>query len=147
MKSIIIFLISGFFIFQNQLISPVSAQEREQGRAGIAITDIKSNDVIEGKVSGLNPSQYEMLKVLVYVRTDKWYIHPYQAGGEGKSYAKINQDGTWKIKTVKREFPANKVAALVVDKEYRSPAEAIDIEVVFKKAIAKTIQDETEERL
>ena len=147
MKSIIIFLISGFFIFQIQLISPISAQEREQETAGIAIIDIKPDDVIEGKVSGLNPGQYERLKVLVYVNTDKWYIHPYQAGGEGKSYAKINQDGTWKIKTVKREFPADKVAVLVVDKDYRPPAEVIDVELVLKKAIAKKIYAEREERL
>lgn len=149
MKSLIIFFVSFFLLFQNPILSSVSAQEREQGTATITIIDIKSDDVIEGKVSGLNPSQYERLKVLVYVHTDKWYIHPYKAGGEGKSYAKINQDGTWKIKTVRREFPADNVAVFVVDKDYKPPAEVVieNIEVVFKEAKAKLIQAEEKERL
>lgn len=145
MKSLIIFFVSFFLLFQNPLLSLVSAQET----ATITIMDIKPDDVIEGKVSGLNSSQYEKLKVLVYVHTDKWYIHPYMAGGEGKSYAKINQDGTWKIKTVRREFPADNVAVFVVDKDYRPPAEVVieNIEVVFKEAKAKLIQAEEKERL
>ena len=68
---------------------------------------------IEGKVSNLdNPQEY---KVLIYVLTDQWYIHPYEGQREGGSWAAIDTTGSWSIRTVKRENIANGIAALVVD--------------------------------
>lgn len=85
-----------------------------QEAASIGIDKIERNNRIWGHVEGINRDEYDNYKVLVYVHTDKWYIHPYQGQGEDLSWAKIKDDGTWSIETVKRKFTANAVAALVV---------------------------------
>ena len=141
MKYLIYFL-TAFFILQNSILLTASAQETEPA---ITIINIVSNKVITGKVSGLKPGQHEDLKVIVYVHTDKWYIHPYVGGGPGKSYAKIEKNGSWQIKTEKREFPADQVAALVVDMDYKPASPVSDIWGI--PVIARIIQDEDQERL
>ncbi|MBI4690820.1 MAG: hypothetical protein HY754_11250 [Nitrospirae bacterium] len=93
-----------------------------QTEPSITILKIESDNFIKGKVEGLRPEEYANYKVIVYVKTDKWYIHPYERGGAGRSYANINQDGTWTIGTVKREFPADYVAALLVRSDYTPPS-------------------------
>lgn len=108
-------------------------------RAGISIDEIVSQQYISGRVFGINPSEYGCYKIVVYVHTDKWYIHPYATGGEGRSYTTIRRDGSWRIGTVKREFPANQVAALILKRNYRPPATAENIwEINF---VAITIRD------
>lgn len=109
----------------------VNAQESTQEvKPGITIDKdgIVKNRFIKGRVSGIDASHYDQYKIVVYVLTDKWYIHPYATGGEGKSFAKIAQDGTWKILTVRREFGAYEVAALIVKKDYKPPVTVENIE-------------------
>lgn len=83
--------------------------------AGVTITieSITQNQEIRGKVTGLG-NRYGDYLVVVYIHTDVWYVHPFAAPGEGSSWASIKPDGSWSIPTVKRRFPANSVAALVV---------------------------------
>lgn len=80
----------------------------------ITIDQIVRNEQIAGSVTGLTDVGRRNHRVVVYVKTDQWYIHPYAQGGDGKSWASIAGDGSWKIATVKREFPASEVAALLV---------------------------------
>ncbi len=87
------------FIF----IASVSPQEKPS----ITILEIEPDEYIKGRVAGIDPKEYTNHKVIVYVRTDKWYIYPYERGGPGLSYAKIKQDGTWIIATANLEFPAD----------------------------------------
>lgn len=91
----------------------------------ISIDGIASNVDIKGKVTGLTADTVKNHKVVVYVKTDKWYIHPYAAQGEGASWASIAPDGSWVIGTVLRQFPASHVAALLVKKDYSPPATAL----------------------
>jgi len=107
-------ILSGFLLC-------VSIGIAQMTRPGISIDEIVSQEYISGRVFGINPSEYERYKVVVYVHTDKWYIHPYATGGEGKSYARIRNNSSWRIMTVRREFPADQVAALIVEKSYKSP--------------------------
>jgi len=100
-------------IFTNSVFS--------QTNPSIKILEIESDEFIKGKIEGVKPEDYSKYKVVVYVKTDKWYIHPYERGGPGKSYANIKEDGTWTIGTIKREFPANHVAALLVRSDYNPP--------------------------
>ncbi|MCP4975935.1 MAG: hypothetical protein GY931_07205 [Maribacter sp.] len=93
-----------------------------QTAPSIRILEIEQDWQIIGSIAELESSEYEQYKVLVYVKTDRWYIHPYQRGGPGKSYASINNDGTWSIRTVKRTFSAEIVAALLVTQDYDPPA-------------------------
>lgn len=90
------------------IVHPVTAQS-----PAININEIEEGRHIKGRVSGLtNPQNY---KVIVYVRTNIWYIHPFEGPGEGLSWAAIDKDGNWSIKTEKRSNIANSIAALVVD--------------------------------
>lgn len=98
-----------------------------QVQPSIKIIEIVANSHIIGRVHGLGPAQYDQYKVVVYVKTDKWYIHPYERGGEGLSYAKISSDGSWEIDTVKRRFSADLVAVLIVRKNYSPPSIVHDL--------------------
>jgi hypothetical protein len=92
----------------------------------VSIDQIREADVITGRVKGLDPAEFQNYRVLVYVHTDQWYIHPYAGQGRGMSWAGLANDGTWRIRTVKREFKADKVAVLVVRKPYASEPSKID---------------------
>lgn len=51
----------------------------------------------------------------MYVHNDMWYIHPYAGQQEGKSFASVTAKGKWRIKTVKREYSVDEVAAVALD--------------------------------
>ena len=112
------------------IVHPITAQ----GPA-IIINEIETNKHIKGRVSGLtNPQNY---KVIVYVHTDKWYIHPFAGSDEGSSWAAIDKNGNWSIPTKKREHNANSIAALVVDLDVakKAPDKLDNIERITKHAI------------
>lgn len=95
-------------IIMEAFISPVASQEPMQGK--VTINDIVSDDHIEGNFAGIpTPQDY---CIVVYVHTDIWYIHPYAGQGVGKSFATVDQNGNWRISTVKREFRADQIAAV-----------------------------------
>jgi hypothetical protein len=83
-------------------------------RVDVTIDNIISGSQIEGTVSNLAAAKLATSCIVVYVHTDMWYIHPYANGGAGSSFAWIAQNGKWSIPTVKRQFPADMIAALVV---------------------------------
>ncbi len=93
----------------------------------VQIKEIVPNSRIVGRVTGLPPARAGDYKVLVYVKTDKWYIHPYERGGKGRSFATLNPDGSWQIETVKRAFLADFVAVLVVESTFAPPATVEDL--------------------
>lgn len=85
-------------------------------RLSIARTGFQKGVFIKGKVTGLRPGEHKKLKVVVYVYTDKWYIHPYKSNDPGKGYAQIEADGSWRISTKSWGHQAFMAAYLVVDK-------------------------------
>lgn len=91
------------------------------GAAELSIDRIEENNEIVGYVTDARDLALGELKVIVYVKTDRWYIHPYAGQGEGLSWASISSSGEWRIETVKRKFVASEVAALLVDKAYTEP--------------------------
>lgn len=93
----------------------------------VSIDSISRDYKIEGRVIGLTEEARKGHKVVVFVRTDKWYIHPFAQGGDGKSWASIAPGGVWKISTVKREYPASSVAVLVVKSGDNVPSSISDI--------------------
>lgn len=88
------------------------------GDLSITKTGFQRGVFIKGKVSGLQPGQHEDLKVVVYVYTDKWYIHPYKSNDPGRGYAEIRDDGSWRISTKFWGHQAFMAAYLVVDKSW-----------------------------
>ena len=95
---------------------------RSVAEDGVAITidRIIENNAVFGTVVGLTKQGNEEHKVLVYVKTNQWYIHPFAHGGEGKSWASISSDGVWQIETVRRDIASSSVAALVVKKDAKA---------------------------
>lgn len=76
---------------------------------------------IRGTVSGLAPGEQGELKVLVYVLTNKWYIHPEAVATPGLGFAGIDPSGRWEIGSVWRGHQATKLAILVVPKDVWAP--------------------------
>lgn len=101
----------------------------------INIENIIANDQITGQIVGLTQSGKESNKVLVYVKTGMWHIHPYEHGGEGRSWATINDDGSWNIDTIYRPYGTSSVAALVVSQDSTTPARTQDVTNIPNLAI------------
>lgn len=93
----------------------------EAVRISIEIAKFRSGSYIEGKVNGLGTNDFKKYKVLVYVLTDKWYIHPYAENRAGRGFANIDNQGKWRIETVWRGYQAYKVTFLLVSKEFYPP--------------------------
>jgi len=96
---------------------------------GVTIETVEENVRIAGLVSGLSSDEYRTFKVIVYVRTDRWRIHPFERGGAGYSFAQIDRDGRWRLGTVGRVDRSNLVA-LLVDATCNPPTEVDDITTI-----------------
>jgi hypothetical protein len=88
----------------------------------MAIDEIVENDHIAGHVVGLSSAVVDEYKVVVYVHTNQWYIHPYAGQSEGSSWASISSTLKWNLGSVRREAPADQVAALLVKANVNPPA-------------------------
>ena len=89
--------------------------------AELKIEEIVSDSHISGTIKGLPQDSLDDFKVLFYVKTNRWYTHPYfqpENPQEGLAYAKIETDGTFRIKTIKRAVTASRLAVTVVPKPY-----------------------------
>jgi hypothetical protein len=83
----------------------------------VRVENIVMNDHISGAVVGLPTEALDKFKVVFYVKTNRWYVHPfqhYQGQQEGYSYARLNSKGQFKIKTVRRQVPAKQLAAVLL---------------------------------
>jgi len=136
------FCVSVFFllVFRATCLPPIAAAAEDK-TIGVVISEIVPDDHISGWVVNMAAEQTSKYKVLVYVKTDKWYIHPYASGGEGLSFAKVEDDGHFRIKTVKREFSADTVSAFVVPVDFAAPAQAMDLGSVKSASVASVSQD------
>jgi hypothetical protein len=94
----------------------------EEGKTKVIMEGFKSGASISGRVIGIKPEEVQKYKVLVYVLTDKWYIHPYAENTEGRGYARVKTDGTWGLLTVNRGHHPTKLAMLVAPKDFDPPA-------------------------
>ncbi len=137
-----VLLVTIGLILINIIPFSIYAQNVTEQKACIKIEEIVQDEYIKGKVTNLkDPQRY---KVLIYVHTDKWYIHPYAGQDEGMSWAAIRKDGSWSIPTVKRQFKANKIAALIVDPSVAedAPSPLDNIETINYHAIIVYTKEE-----
>ncbi len=111
-----------------------AAQLLPAGEPAITIDRISPDDVIQGRVSGLEGS-LRAYKIVVYVHTDRWYIHPYAGQGEGDSWAAVKKGGTWEITTVKRRFSADKIAVLVVNAGAKVPSTTSNVRSIPHRSL------------
>jgi hypothetical protein len=87
----------------------------------VVVDEIIKNDVIRGHIQGMSPASYNKFKVVFYVKTDKWYVHPFTftpRQEEGYSYSNLDANGNFKIRTVLREVASQKMAVVLVPKSY-----------------------------
>lgn len=91
----------------------------------IIFDKFKKGSFLSGRVEGLAASDLSEYKIIVYVLTDKWYIHPFAENKAGRGYALLGKDGEWSIPSVWRGYQAYKVAFLLVPKGKYTPATVI----------------------
>jgi hypothetical protein len=94
---------------------------KTRGGLGLEMTGFERGRRIQGTVFGLAPGRHQDFKVLVYVLTDKWYIHPEAVATAGLGFAAIDPDGRWEIGSVWRGYQATQLALLVVSKDTWTP--------------------------
>ncbi len=83
---------------------------------------------MQGEIEGIPSSLCNRYKVVVYVRTDKWYIYPYAEGGNGFSFSVVDSSCSWRIITVERYPVPKEVAVLLVDKNQNQPGQVFSLE-------------------
>jgi hypothetical protein len=88
----------------------------------VKVDSIVANEHIKGHVVGLPAEALDKFKVVFYVKTNRWYVHPYtyySGQEEGYSFSNLNANGEFKVKSVKRAVPAKELAAVLVPKAYK----------------------------
>lgn len=94
---------------------------RSEGEPQISIDQITENGPIRGHVTGLVAGSAEDFNVVIYVHTDQWYVHPFAGQGRGRSWTVLQRDLSWAIRSVKRAYVADEVAALLVTEGLNPP--------------------------
>jgi LmbE family N-acetylglucosaminyl deacetylase len=82
-------------------------------RGAIVFEEFDSGSHLSGRVDGFEAEEFADLKVVLYVLTNAWYIHPWDSAEEGKGYAAVAEDGSWRIPTVWRRHQARRLALLL----------------------------------
>ncbi len=100
------------------------------------VEEFYPGEQIRGEIAGIHTSLCNRYSVVVYVRTDKWYIHPFAAGGDGRSYGAVDPLCRWSIATVSRYPLPRELAVLLVDKGFDSPSTVFSLEQIPYHAIA-----------
>lgn len=88
----------------------------------VTIDSIVANEHIKGHITGLPTEALEKFKVVFYVKTNRWYIHPYayyEGQEEGYSYSNLGANGEFSVKTIKRAVPSKELAAVLVPKQFK----------------------------
>jgi hypothetical protein len=124
MKRILILalVITTFSAFANETKSILTEYENECRTTEVVVDEIMRDSHIKGHVTGLPQEAYEKFKVVFYVKTNRWYVHPYtfyEGQEEGYSYSNIRADGSFWVRSVRRQVPSKQLAVVVVPKSYR----------------------------
>jgi hypothetical protein len=123
MKKIVLILALMSAYVANAATSPIMKKYGYACKSvEVVIDSIVRNDSISGHVVGLPTDAYDQFEMIFYVKTNRWYIHPYEYSsnqGEGYSFTYLNPDGSFKIKTILRDVPAKKLAAVLVPRTYK----------------------------
>lgn len=80
----------------------------------VTLSSFRRGIEMRGAVENLPTEDFADFKVVAYVLTDKWYIHPFANNTDGEGFSSIQEGGTWRLKTVWRGHQAYMLALLVV---------------------------------
>lgn len=84
--------------------------------AEITVEQIVKNSHIKGHVTGLPEAALEDFRMIFYVKTKGWYVHPYQYNDQqpsGFSFSDLTTGGNFWIRSVFRT-PAKEMVAILV---------------------------------
>jgi hypothetical protein len=124
------------------LSKKILAQHADECKnASIKVTEIVKNSHIQGVVSGLNESSLEDFKMIFYVKTNHWYVHPYQYNQNqpsGYSYSDLTSGGNFWIRSVFR-VPAKEMVAILVPSPHIIYAKKWRLSTLLKYACASVM--------
>lgn len=100
----------------------------------VTVDEIVKDSHIKGHITGLPTDAYDKFKVVFYVKTNRWYVHPYTyyAGQEeGYSYSNINENGEFQVRSVFRRIPSKEMVVAVVPKSYKISSQKFWLKPLF----------------
>jgi hypothetical protein len=100
----------------------------------VIVDEIVKNSHIKGHVKGLPTDAFDKFKVVFYVKTNRWYVHPYsyyEGQAPGYSYSYIDSKGNFEVKTISRDVPAKELAVVVVPKCYKIKSQKFWLKPIF----------------
>ncbi|WP_408097830.1 hypothetical protein ACJVC5_02640 [Peredibacter sp. HCB2-198] len=118
----------GFLVLATLLISQAASAnvlreyKKECKSTVVTVDEVIKNEHIRGHITGLPADAYEKFKVVFYVKTNRWYVHPYtytEGQEEGYSYSNLNANGEFWVRTLRRDVPSKELAVVLVPKNYR----------------------------
>lgn len=118
---ILILMLLSFNVFANETPRILSEYKNECKTTEVHVDEIVRDSHIKGHIKGLPTEALDKFKVVFYVKTNRWYVHPYsyyEGQQEGYSYSNLAQDGTFFVKSVRRQVPSKQLAVVVVPKSY-----------------------------
>jgi hypothetical protein len=107
-------------------ISDLRAQKILITRVPVAGAGPDSQGIIGGKVEGIkDPNAY---KVVLYVRTDKWYVQPHTA----QPFTPVESDGSWSASI----HLGSEYVALLVRPSFQPPAQSDSLPAFGKDVLS-----------
>lgn len=113
---------SAFAGWRSETRATLREYKAECKSTKVSVDEIVKNSHIKGHISGLPTQAYEDFKVVFYVKTNRWYVHPYsyyEGQEEGYSYSNLNANGEFQVKTVRRDVPSKELAVVLVPKTFK----------------------------
>lgn len=115
--------------------------EAECKVAAITVEEIVKNSHIKGHVTGLPDSALEDFRMLFYVKTKNWYVHPYLYNDQqpsGYSFSDLTVGGNFWIRSVFRT-PAKEMVAILVPSPHYIYAEKSKLKDLLKYACTSIV--------
>lgn len=113
---------SAFAGYKSETRAILHEYKNECRTTEVHVDEIVKNSHIKGHIKGLPTEAYDKFKVVFYVKTNRWYVHPYtyyEGQEEGYSYSNLNANGGFRVKTVRRDVPSKKMAVVLVPRSYK----------------------------
>lgn len=113
---------SAFAGYKSETRGILHEYKNECRTTEVHVDEIVKNSHIKGHIKGLPTEAYDKFKVVFYVKTNRWYVHPYtyyEGQEEGYSYSNLKANGEFKVKTVRRDVPSKKMAVVLVPRSYK----------------------------
>lgn len=96
--------------------------KKECKKSSVVVEEIVKDSHIKGHITGIPAEAYDKFKVVFYVKTNRWYVHPYVYNNDqepGYSYSNLDSNGGFWVRTVRRQIPSRQLAVVVVPRSYK----------------------------